>query len=318
MNSRILVTDGHDPAALGVVRALGRAGHQVVVSHLAGDATPACLSSRYCSGGRIQPDAGKRQTEFCSWLAERAGKEGLAAVVPISAATRAACADQRGELPDSLLLLISAAGGFPLPNDRPGWFRIALNTGIPVPKVWVPRGSEGWSQDVRGESIKSDALQFPAVLRIDRRQDYSGPYLPGRTYFCASLEELDCVLDAVTRRNHSISVQEYLPGRSEFALLLRHQGNVRMQFAYQPIPGEPRWGSAATRFEAVENASLFRDASRLLEACGYEGLAGLEFRYDKNGRRCFVSVEPNPWPGAVVALDAGRRAALHAYENRGF
>jgi hypothetical protein len=97
-NLRILVTDGHHPAALCVIRAFGRAGHQVIAAHVAGDRPPLCLSSRHCSGSRIQPDARRHPARFFAWLADRVRADGLQAIVPTSAAAIAACTHFRSEL----------------------------------------------------------------------------------------------------------------------------------------------------------------------------------------------------------------------------
>lgn len=302
-NLRILVTDGHDSAALGLIRAFGRAGHQVIAAHVAGDRPPPCLSSRHCSGRRIQPDARTHPARFCSWLADRVREDGLHAIVPTSAAAIVACATLRSELPASLLLLAATGNG-----QCPGhsdWFRNAENAGVRTPRTWMPNESGGWSEHGSGEVLETDALQFPVVLRATSRTDSAQPCCPGRAYYCGRPGILSYVRDAVLRPYRDVFVQEYLAGESEYALLLRLRGELRMHFAFRSESEATPWGGRATSLVCMEDDGPVQDAAKLLAACDYEGLASVEYRRDANGRRCLVGLDRSPWCSAVAALCAG-------------
>jgi peptidoglycan/xylan/chitin deacetylase (PgdA/CDA1 family) len=102
-----------------------------------------------------------------------------------------------------------------------------------------------------------------------------------------------------------VLVQEHRPGESEYALLLRHRGEVRMHFAYRSARGAARWDGRLTSLVRMEDDGPVQEAAKLLDACDYEGLASVEFRRDADGRRCLVGIDRIPWCGAVVALSAG-------------
>jgi peptidoglycan/xylan/chitin deacetylase (PgdA/CDA1 family) len=230
-------------------------------------------------------------------------EDGLHAVVPTSAAAIVACATLRSELPASLLLL-SATVGEPC-SGLSNWFRNAESAGIRTPRTWLPSGAGGWLEQGSGDLLETGALPFPVVLRVASRIDAAQPCFPGRAYYCASPETLSHTRDTVLRPYRDVFLQEYLPGESEYALLLRQQGELRMHFAYRSEREATRWGGRATSLVCVEDGGPVQDAAKLLAACDYAGLASVEYRRDASGRRCLVGLDRSPWCGAVAALYAG-------------
>src|ERR1043166_2656559 len=167
---RVLVTDGANRVALAVVRALGKAGAEVVVAEQEpfAQSTPAAFVSRHASRHEILPPL-REEGRFIDALAALAA--GVDVLLPALTNVLLACARNRNRfaarLPIPPLATIRRA------NDKSTVLAAARKTGVPIPVSHAPESDEELDEVIA-------RLRLPAVVKL---RDDEGTYLePSERY----------------------------------------------------------------------------------------------------------------------------------------
>lgn len=294
---RILVTDGHNRAALAITRSLGRAGHEVIV----GERTVRSLaqSSRFCSRSVVYPDPVSQSDAFIDFLTTKASVLEVEAVIPVSDITTLLVAGSRHRFEPSCAVPVAPIDIIERAGDKVDMVRTALRLGVPAPTSIVIESAD--------ERPPID-LPYPVVVKPARSRvrTVSG-WQSCSVSYAASRGEL--WNDLVSRPAHEfpVMVQERIVGPGTGVFAYYHQGRPVALFSHRRLRERPPWGGVSVLAESVEMCPQARAyATRLLEEIGWQGVAMVEFKRDlRDGLPKLMEINGRFWGSLQLAIDAG-------------
>ena len=292
---RILVPEAQAMGSVACIRALGRAGHEVVA--MARDPSAQGLFSRYCMQRIVQPELG--QEAFSDWLLEKIKSEAIDALLPSEALVsllgsklhKLAPYMPIGPEPMRLQRFMSKFNLFELFIESPDSM---LRRNLPDTRLLRTEGD--WRSQLRELSgplfAKFDAVAErgldPQVLRFDDA--------------C----EAEQILDGLLKRYRRGLLQAFAPGQGIGVFFLRWHGEIRASLMHRRLHEVPHTGGVSSYRETWWNEAVHRDAVRRIEALDWWGVGMLEYRWDP-GDGSFRLMEFNArfWGSLHLALFAG-------------
>src|SRR5687767_5075911 len=135
MSRRVLVLDGDQPAALAIVRSLGRRGIAVDT----GERRDRFLSSysRFTNESLTYPDPLTDQRGFVDAIASRVSRTSYDLVIPVAEDTVQPLATHRSEIERHARLAIAPNEALEMMIDKAKTFALAKTLGVPVPESWT-------------------------------------------------------------------------------------------------------------------------------------------------------------------------------------
>lgn len=296
MGLRILVTDGDERAALAIVRALGAAGHHVVVGgrrarSLAG-------ASRHAAVRVALPDPIAEPAAFVAAVAALVPRERLDLVLPVSEASLLATLGERERLAPARLPFPDLAT-FRRVADKGDVLRTAAGLGVHIPAQ---------HEFADGATARAAALTYPVVLKPSRSVgEHGGERRKLGVSYATSAEEYAARLDALPPQAYPILVQQRIAGPGIGIFLLRWDGRTVARFAHQRIREKPPSGGVSVYREAVDApADLMARSEALLAAYDWQGVAMVEYKRDAaTGDAYLMEVNGRFWGSVQLPIDAG-------------
>jgi predicted ATP-grasp superfamily ATP-dependent carboligase len=275
---KVLVTDGANRVALAVVRALGRAGHEVRVTETPRRAVPrpASFDSRHVRRAIVAEDP-------------RAAAEDADVIVPVSSNTVLAMAGlPRTALPDARTLRRA--------NSRDLLLPLARSLGLDVPRTWVPR-------DAAELKRAADEVGFPAVVKF--RTD-EGLFLdPADRYaIVRDRDELMLAYGRLGATQERPLIQEFVEGEGRGWSALYDRGRLVAQLSHRRLREYPVTGGPSTACESVRDPAMEAAGRALLEALEWHGVAMVEFKRS-GGRVVLMEINPRFWGSLPLGLACG-------------
>ena len=185
--------------------------------------------------------------------------------------------------------------------------RLATSLGIPQPLFYA-----------RSEDVPS----FPVIFKRDRSFGGSGVYRP---FTLEGLQKLELnernsernserhktcldgrvvkLEDEVSEQSRSYLIEEYVEGEDVSVDIVRW-GSQFHAACYRTLSRRQRQGPAERR-ESCEAPQLVAYGRQLVEAAGFEGVCGLDFRVTPEGRICFLECNPRFTGGLATQREAG-------------
>ncbi len=290
---RVLALVGDSQVGLWVVRSLGRAGLTV----FAVCQSPRGLSaySRYSSGAWMaeSPLGSPGLMDEIEGLARRVGARSVMAVSEPHHEALIRCRDR---FEPDIRVLSPPREAFWHATDKQYMHALCDRLGVPV-----ARGTTLGNLMTSG----GDALRFPLVLRTRMRFDAQGQ-APWKAAYAADPEQLGWLYRQVQDRAANVLVQEYHPGAEDHVQVLMHRGEAVMTGEYIGEHHMPLAGGVTVQRVTCRHEDVTRDAVRLLQAIGWEGIAGVQFHYDPaTGKYIFLEINPRFIGGLPTVIMAG-------------
>jgi predicted ATP-grasp superfamily ATP-dependent carboligase len=289
---KVLVTDGANRVALAVIRALGRAGAEIVVveQERFAQKLPASFRSKFVSRSDVLPTLAE-DGRFLEALAERAA--GVDIVLPISTNVALACSAHREKIPARLP--IPAAALLRRANDKSAALAVARKVGVPIPVTYAPEDDE----ELEGVL---DRLKFPAVVKL--RDDAGTVLEPGQRYAVGrDAEEVRRAYRTLHARKPFPLIQEKVEGPGYGVGVLAENGKVLAAFAHRRIREYPVSGGPSAFCVSVVDDRLTGYAAAVLGELGWTGVAMVEFKKDDDYR--LMEINPRFWGSMPLATRAG-------------
>ena len=296
----VLITCGHELAALSAARSLGRAGHHVTVAVPDGFAAPV-RTSRYVAQVIASPDPWQDQAAFRHFLLDTASRHDV--LLPISEAAMFATAACREQLTRTLLLL---------PSDKDLVFalskyhatRAAQAAGLKTPATaFLTDGTAPTSLSAMCDAACE--LGFPLLLKHDNCKSPDGTYQKGRTISVRSRLQTRAVLSELQKKNTPILAQQIVAGHGVGTFLLRWDGETRLDFAHTRLHEVPYSGGVSSLRKSCHDAHRLALSERLLSHIGYQGVAMCEFRENLDGEPVFLEINGRLWGSLALSLHCG-------------
>ncbi|MDR2839005.1 MAG: hypothetical protein LBV49_10665 [Azonexus sp.] len=199
--------------------------------------------------------------------------------------------------------------------DKEKTLAVAESVGISTPPTVEPTSLEAIEQLAR-------TLAFPVVLKW-KDPNAIGPLLSThgisflKTEYAQNAEQLI----AIGKRYQSLGkwplIQEYCPGSGLGQFFFMHQGEALRRFQHLRIaewPPEGGFSSVCDSLPLTEHADLQEKSLALLRAIGWEGVAMVEYRLDRQtGKAVLMEINGRFWGSFPLAVQCGAGFALLAY-----
>jgi predicted ATP-grasp superfamily ATP-dependent carboligase len=291
---KVLVTDGDYKNTLGIVRSLGRQGHQVGVLARRKGELAAC--SKYCSRVELTPLITLENfAEVILPLLERTPYDLL---MPVGYLSTLGAAGSKDKIHSRACLEVADAEQIALAADKKRVRELALSLGLHAPRSIYPRSMEE-ARDL------APSLEYPVVLKS------AGESLPKgvrivttQTDFMPNLVQLKATWPASSPELPMI--QSFVPGYGCGFFALYQNGQCKRVFMHRRIREFPAGGGASCCAESFYDPRLQVAGIKLLDALHWHGVAMVEFRYDPSTKQySLLEVNPKFWGSLDLALAAG-------------
>jgi predicted ATP-grasp superfamily ATP-dependent carboligase len=293
---KILVTDGHNRAALAITRSLGRLGHHVMVGDQRTDSI--AQASRYCSERVTYPDPVTSPDAFVDRLATLARQRDVDVLIPVSDIATFMVTGQRERfacaVPCADAAIVERAA------NKADIMATAARLGVPVPRgVLVTK-----PDDVPAV----EHLGFPVVIKPWRsRIRTAAGWASTAVSFADDPGQLAADLTRRPIHEFPLLIQERVSGPGVGVFACYHDGAAVALFSHQRLRERPPWGGVSVLSESTELDPAARDyATRLLDAIGWQGVAMVEFKRDeRDGLPKLMEINGRFWGSLQLAIDAG-------------
>jgi predicted ATP-grasp superfamily ATP-dependent carboligase len=291
---KILVTDGEYKHTLGIVRSLGRQGHEVSV--LVRDRGDLAARSRFCSTAEIVPNL--TVDNFAEVVLKVLKRKQYDLLMPVGFRSTLAAASSKKALTSLTHLEVAEAGKIELAADKKGVRELALGLGLNVPATFYPSSIEG-ARELAGQLLypvvlKPPSEALPKSIRVVRSQKEFLPSFESlRATWPLSPDELPMI-------------QSFVPGYGCGFFALYQNGVCKRVFMHRRIREYPPAGGVSCCAESFYDPNLKKAGIKLLDALNWHGVAMVEFRYDPDEKKyTLLEINPKFWGSLDLALAAG-------------
>jgi len=282
---------------VGAIRTLGRLG--IPVHAVTEDRATPAAASRYCKGRFVLPTTGKEEpeelVEALVGIGRRIGRRTVA--IPTDEEAAVLIAEHAATLSEYFLFPQVPAE---LPRklaNKGGLYELCLEHGVPAPDSAFPTTADELAAFARHATFPVVAKNLEAWVRR------SAPVVPGTTVL-GSAEEL-LALAQGWGKTPSVMLQEYVP-REDAEDWIVHlyrdaDSGCLVEFTGVKVRSWPPHAGMTACAYVVANPVLARLASRFCEKIGFQGIADLDWRFDRRDGR-YKLVDFNPRMGAQFRL----------------
>jgi predicted ATP-grasp superfamily ATP-dependent carboligase len=277
---------GMNETGLTAVRCLGRAG--ITVKGFDVSAQRWAFRSRYCSA-EVCPDPFQQPDELVRFLNDRATQRAI--VLPTSDAFFLFLSRNRARLAGNFLLCLPPEDVAERVVNKRGLYELAAAHGTAFPDSRFPT-SEAEALAV------TDALRYPAFIKPywghQWRAHFGGLHKGFKVH---APEEFLSRFREVLASGHAALVQSYVDSADDnlfsVSLYVSQGGEALGAFARRQVRQYPPNSGTVTLAIGEPNPELVADATRFCQSIGYRGIAGLEFKRDReDGRYKLLDFNP--------------------------
>ena len=291
--NRVLLTDAQQRKTLAAVRSLGKKGLQVHVTEETRFAT--ARFSRYCSGGLVSPNPGRKPEEFYLWLKEKLGKNRYDLLYPMDDGVMEVVMRHREEFEKLCRIPIPDLDSYLVASDKARSTMAAMEAGLECPWTVMVR-------DIGELSRLAQDLSFPLVIKPRKNSGSRGIVVVWRK------EDLVGLYLNVHKNFPFPILQEYIsPGEKyDVCLLYNRSSQVKASFVQKEIRFFPLERGPSTVQESVWRPDLVEKAIKLMKKLNWYGVAEVEFMVDsRDGRVRFMEINPRFWGSLQMSILAG-------------
>lgn len=301
----VLAIVGDTQVGLWVVRSLARNGlavHAVVRT----DQGQAAHSRFAESAWMLDSDLGS--AAFESELTELVRKVDAGAIMPISEGYHNALIKMRPQLEPDVHVFSPSRDAFDKATDKDFMQSLCRELGVPV--------ARGMRFDQLMADGAGDALRLPVVLRTRRQNIRGGKKAAWKAAYAETPAQLSQLHEEVREYADNVIVQEYHPGVEDHVQILMHDGRAFMVGDYIGEHHMPLAGGVTVQRVSCHHEDLVKDAEKLLQAIGFQGVAGVQFHYDPaTDQYIFLEINPRFSGGLPTVIMAGFEAPFLLWQS---
>lgn len=240
-----------------------------------------CSMSRFCAGSFTYPNPFTDENAFIDVLVSKVGELKPRMLMPTHD-EGIIIARHRHRFPSDLLIPIEHEEKLVELSNKRIATHLAENAGVPVPKIYP--------------SIK-DVTGYPVVFKTVVGNSAKGVFFP------KNLDELEC-LD-VKFAGQEILIEQWLKGGDVCVDCLRW-GDFFQASVYRALVTKTEGGGTTTQREIIDMPELVAYAKQFLDYVDYNGVCGLDFRYDpETGETGFIEMNARFTGGLATPIAAG-------------
>ncbi len=291
-----MVAGAHSMGALGVIRSLGRSGYQV---HAVSSVPSAIgLRSNFAKYSVIHPS--EDSIEFEDWISNYIYTHKIQLIIPGGPIA-----------PGGHLVMNQYLDLFPLSSEK----EILSKANKYELFATLLSGNSAHRDHLPPVKLVDFESELPTLddlseLGMSLFMKLDGAHAKkGNADRVVRLESVAETLEALKKYSASYYkaiVQGFVPGTGVGVFILRWHGQVIAKFMHRRLHEMPHTGGASSLRESWWNEEIFQDAQAKLEYINWQGVAMIEYRWDKTAKR-FYLMEMNLrfWGSIHLALYAG-------------
>ena len=205
----------------------------------------------------------------------------------------------------------------PLLLDKFDLAQLALANGIATPQTIICHSAENFDQQIK-------ALRFPLVAKPRfayqwRREGVWKKVGARKAILIESLAQLENEYSQLGQVTDELLVQEYIPGGDSDIVVcccyINQSGELLGYFTGRKLRQSPAFFGTGCLVEACSIPEIVAPSVKLLRACGYAGLAEIEFKYDASIQTYFlIEVNPRHWDQHELGVPIGINLTWIAYQ----
>lgn len=293
MMERVLLTDAQQRKTLVMARSLGEKGIQVFSSDIT-RLNPTAFS-RYTKRNFVYPNPQKKPQDFLQWLLYTIEKYAIDVLFPMD--------DIIMDIVMDNLALVEKKCRVPLPNmdsykiaaDKGKTMELARVLGVPCPSTYKPKDKHELNSIL-------NKIAYPVVIKPTKSSGSRGIKI------ARNKEETNKLYEEVNKLYPQPLLQEYIPtgDRYDVCLLFNNTSQLRASFVQKEIRHYPLEMGPSTMQEGVSQPELVEQAGRLLKKLNWQGIAEIEFMYDKRDNKYkLMEINPRFWGSLYLSVLSG-------------
>lgn len=299
MESRILVLDGNQRAALAVTRSLGSKGLWVGVGESADMSLAG--SSRYCSHTMRYQDPFQSAQGFFNDILNIIEQYNITFLLPITEASAYVLLHYRNRLPSSVTLPIPSNDKIDMLADKNHLQELACSLQIPTPESVLCQ--------TRAEGLKAlnECEAFPIVLKPFKSKIlHNGQIVSTTVAIAYTQDEARALLEKRRDFDYPFSIQSFIEGEGQGVFALYRNGQPVCFTAHRRLREKPPEGGVSVLCESHRVDETMQALShKLLHAAQWSGVAMVEFKVAPDGTAYLMEVNPRFWGSLQLAVDSG-------------
>lgn len=302
---RVLAICGDTQVGLWMLRSLARNG--LTVFAVCNTSKGQAAHSRYCSGAWAI-DRGPHAASPIEQIEALARELQVGSIMPIAENHHAALIERRARLEPGIHVFSPSAEAFAKATDKDYLHGLCVRLGIPV--------AQGTRLD-RLMAAGGNGLRYPLVMRTARQNDsLANGRPPWKAAYARSPAEFAELNRRVGSFADNVIVQEYHPGVEDHVQILMHEGEAFMVGEYIGEHHMPLAGGVTVQRVTCRHEPMIRDATGLLKAIGWQGIAAVQFHYDPaTGQYIFLEINPRFCGGLPTVIMAGFEAPFLLWQS---
>ena len=253
----------------------------------------------------VLPEPGDQPVKFCSTLKELICKEQFDFLVPCGDSALVAISHDYEQL--TRLLKVSCPPPRILQRvlDKRQTLEIAEACGVSIPKTF-------WVSSIEEIEFIKNQITFPVVCKPSSKQRENA----FKVRYFRSCEELKNAFTSGDALGKPVMLQQYCEGDGVGIETLIHEGEPIALFQHRRIRELPSTGGVSVLAISERlNPDLVRSALVLLRALEWEGVAMVEFKYNRSDRTAvLMEVNGRFWGSLGVSMQAGLNFPLYAWQ----
>jgi len=295
--TKVMVLDGSQRAALAITRSLGRRGIEVFSG--ASVAKTICSTSRYCKGSFVYTAPSISIKSFLDDIRRAVSRIGPDYVVPVT---------------DETVLVLSKYGieygirtlGCPTyeryhsASDKYDIALLANEVGLIAPRGMLVDGKTDFA------SLRS--FCYPLVLKPRWSViEFGDRIVKEPVSIVKDLETAKRKISEIEQHGNSAIVQELVSGHGAGVFLLCKSGQTIASFCHERVREKPPWGGVSTVCKTVFlPEEIVSGAKRLMERLSWDGIAMVEFKWHPEMKTSYLmEVNARFWGSLRLACAAG-------------
>lgn len=279
MNCDVIITYCWNRVGYNIMRSLASHGLKVWAADIS--KKNICSVSKYCAGSFIYPDPFKGEQQFIECLLKKIEELKPKMLLPTHDESVVIMRNKH-LFPKDLLIPYADSNLLETLANKAESTKIATTIGIPTPSTY---------------SSVEEVTTYPVVFKTVFGNSAKGVFFP------ANKQELDKLTQKYATEEYLI--EEWIGGTDYSVDCIRWDGFWKSS-VYHALVTKTDGGGTTTQREIVDVPKLEKHAKKLLDHFNYQGVCGLDFRYDpETGRIAYIETNARFTGGLATPIAAG-------------
>jgi predicted ATP-grasp superfamily ATP-dependent carboligase len=262
-------------------------------------------ASRYCQLGFEYSPATEDARAFVSDLLQFARTHQIDLIAAMTDWTSLPLSRYRDEFAGVSRLAVPAHDALELVSDKYQTIQLAAKLSIAAPETWLIRSVEDLSA--------LPPLPYPVVVKDRSSARWTGDRAVfGSVSYAYDHDDLVRRVSQRLQTAGDVQVQKFVAGTGIGFSCMVVDGQVFLPFQWQRIREvDPRGSGSSARKSVPIDPKVAEPSCNLISAAGFEGIAMVEYKLDRDGHPVLMEINGRPWGSLQLPIASGVDYPLH-------